>query len=363
MAPDTVIRPQFMAITFPMRIFTVGLCSIVAIGFLIVSGCSASSTKDPEALYRDAALLATAGQFEEAAHILRKAAELGHGKAMSDLGALYGNGIGVSQNWEEAVNWWTKAVQAGDSGAIYNVGIYHYKQGQFSTAFLWFHEAATRGIAAGMMSVGSMHMKGEGVPEDSEEGLRWVRGAAKAGLPAAQSVLDLHEHDRQALEDSDMPYVISVDTWRQLLLPGRDGDTQAVVRLFPSVSIDTACGDTTTTTHSPSLAAQHIGSLLQCAVGAVASKERQPNTERLHAATAGLLLQRYGLELWQPPLWTDEAGEKVSALHSHYDKIATIRHNLAQNHWAAIFTTSYKNLLQTAQGNNAPVPDYYAKGL
>ena len=206
-------------------------------------------------------------------------------------------------------------------------------------------------------------MKGEGVPEDSEEGLRWVRGAAKAGLPAAQSVLDLHERNRQTLGDSDLPYVISVDTWRRLLPHVLDGDTQAAFRLFPSISIDTACEDTTTTTNSPSRAAQHIGSLLQCSVGAVASKDRQPNTERLRAATVGLLLQRYGLELWQPPLWTDEAGEKVSALHSHYDKIATIRHNRAEHHWAAIFTTSYQNLLQAAQGHNAPVPDYSAKGL
>ncbi len=352
-----------MAIMFPVRIFTGGLCSIVVIGFLVVSGCSASSKKDPEAIYRDAALLATAGRLEEAAQMLRKAAELGHGKAMSDLGALYSNGIGVSQDWEEAVKWWTKAVQAGDSGAIYNVGVYHYKQGQFSKAFLWFHEAATRGIAAGMMSLGSMHMKGEGVPEDSEEGLRWVRAAAKAGLPAAQSVLDLHERNSQALEDSDMPYVILVDTWRRLLPHVLDGNTQAAFSLFASVSIDTACGDTTTATNSPSLAAQQIGSLLQCSVGTVASRERQPNTESLRAATAGILLQRYGLELWKLPLWTEEAGKKASALSSNYDTIATIRQNLAKNHWAAIFTTSYKNLLQAAQGSNAPVPDYYAKGF
>ena len=352
-----------MAIKFPVRIFAGGLCSLVVIGSLVVSGCSANAKKDPEAIYRDAALLASTGRHEEAAHMLRKAAELGHGKAMSDLGALYSNGIGVSQDWEEAVKWWTKAVQAGDSGAIYNVGVYHYKQGKFSKAFLWFHEAATRGIAAGMMSVGSMHMKGEGVPEDREEGLRWVRAAAKAGLPAAQSVLDLHERDSQALEDSDMPYVILIDTWRRLLPHVLDGDTQAALRLFTSVSIDTACGDTTTTTNSPSLAAQQIGSLLQCSVGAVASKNLQPNTESLRAATVGILLQRYGLELWKPPLWTDEAGKKVSALSSNYDKTATIRHNLKKNHWAAIFTTSYQNLLQAAQGSNAPVPDYYAKGF
>lgn len=352
-----------MAITFPVRIFTGGLCSIVVIGVLVVSGCSASSKKDPEAIYRDAALLANTGRYEEAAQMWKKAAELGHSKAMSDLGALYSNGLGVSEDWEEAVKWWTKAVQAGDSESIYSVGLYHYKQGRFSQAFLWLHEAATRGIAAGMMSVGSMHMKGEGVPEDSEEGLRWVRAAAKAGLPAAKTALDRHERDGQALEDSDRPYVISVETWRRLLPHVFDGDTQAAFSLFTNVSIDHACGGAAITTNSPSLAAQQLGSLLQCSVGAVTSKELPPNTERLRAATVGILLQRYGLELWNPQLWTDEAGKKVSALSSNYDKAATIRHNLAKNHWAAIFTTSYQNLLQAAQGSNAPVPDYYAKGL
>lgn len=276
---------------------------------------------------------------------------------------VYSNGLGVSEDWEEAVKWWTKAVQAGDSESLYNVGLYHYKHGKFSQAFLWLNEAATRGIATGMMRVGSMHMKGEGVPEDREEGLRWVRAAAKAGLPAAQSVLDLHERDGQALKDSDMPYVISVDTWRRLLPHVLDGDMQAALSLFTNVSIDHACRGTAITTHSPSLAAQQLGSLLQCSVGAVASKDLPPNTERLRAATVGILLQRYGLELWKAQLWTDEAGKKASALSSNYDKAATIRHNLAKNHWAVIFTTSYQNLLQAAQGSTASVPDYYAKGL
>ena len=352
-----------MAIMFLLRIFTGGLCSIVVIGVLIISGCSASSKKDPEAIYRDAALLASTGRYEEAAQMWKKAAELGHSKAMSDLGALYSNGLGVSEDWEEAVKWWTKAVQAGDSESIYNVGVYHYKQGKFNKAFLWLNEAAHRGIAAGMMSVGSMHMKGEGVPADSEEGLRWVRAAAKAGLPVAKTVLDLHERDSQALEGPDMPYVISVDIWRRLLPHVLDGNTQAALSHFPGISIDTACGDAAITTNSPSLAAQQIGSLLQCSVGAVAGEKLQSNTESLRAATVGILLQRYGLELWKPEPWTDEAGKKVSALSSNYDKIATIRHSLAKNHWAAIFTTSYQNLLQAAQGSNAPVPDYYAKGF
>ncbi|MBM4126666.1 MAG: sel1 repeat family protein [Nitrospira sp.] len=349
-----------MASMFPVRRFASGLCSFVVIGFLVMSGCS---KKDPEAMYRDAALLANTGRYEEAAQIWKKAAELGHRKAMSDLGALYSNGLGVSEDWEEAVTWWTKAVQAGDSEAIYSIGIYHYKQGQLNKAFLWFHEAATRGIPAAMLRVGSMHLKGEGVPADREEGLRWVRAAAKAGLPAAQTALDLHERDSQALDDSDMPYVISVDTWQRLLAHVRDGDTQAALSLFTNNSIDTACGSTAITTNSPSLAAQQLGALLQCSVGAVVSKERQPNTERLRATAVGILLQKYGLELWKPPLWTDEAGKKAEALSSNYDKAATIRHNLAKHHWATIFTSSYTNLLQAAQEHNAPIPDYYAKGL
>ncbi|MBH0176276.1 MAG: sel1 repeat family protein [Nitrospira sp.] len=87
-----------MASMFPMRIITAGLCSIVVIGVLVVSGCSASSKKDPEAIYRDAALLASTGRYEEAAQMWKKAAELGHSKAMSDLGALYSNGLGVSED-------------------------------------------------------------------------------------------------------------------------------------------------------------------------------------------------------------------------------------------------------------------------
>ncbi|MBM4139549.1 MAG: hypothetical protein FJ244_08805 [Nitrospira sp.] len=116
-------------------------------------------------------------------------------------------------------------------------------------------------------------------------------------------------------------------------------------------------------TNRPSLAVQLIGSILQCAVGTVTSKERQLNTESVRAETVGILLQKYDLEVWKPQLWTDEAGKRVSALSLNYDKIATIRHNLVKHHWAVIFTTSYKNLLQAAQERNTPVPDYYAKSF
>ncbi|MDF0665021.1 MAG: tetratricopeptide repeat protein [Nitrospira sp.] len=315
----------------------------------------------PEALYHKASSHFSAGQVREGLELLSKAAGLGYPKAMSDLGALYSKGIGVPEDWEEAIKWWTRAAQIGDLGAIYNVGAYYYRRGDFSMAFSWFSEAANRGLPEGMMSVGYMYVRGESVSQNRAEGLRWLRAAAKAGLPAAKNILNAYEGDGQRLEESDMAYVIDVDTWSKVLTYALDGDTSAVFDLFASVAVDKACLDVTTTMNSPSLAAQQTGSLLHCSAGAVIEKAMEADIDRIRAAIAGLLLQRYGLELWKPTLGTNEAVKKTTILSSNYDRMATINAALSGDSTKTIFVVSYENLLKAAQANNAPTPDYVTK--
>ena len=92
----------------------------------------------------------------------RKAADAGHAVAMNNIGVLYHNGWGVSQDYTEAMRWYRKAADAGIDTAMYNIGwLYH---------------------------------KGLGVSQDYTEAKKWYRKAADAGdADAAQRLRELDE--------------------------------------------------------------------------------------------------------------------------------------------------------------------------
>ncbi len=62
---------------------------------------------------------------------------------------MYENGLGVSQDYTEAVNWYTKAAEQGWTDAQLNLGLmYAYGRGMptnFITAYVWESIAAESG--------------------------------------------------------------------------------------------------------------------------------------------------------------------------------------------------------------------------
>ena len=54
---------------------------------------------------------------------MRKAAEQGHARAQNHLGWMYDEGIGVSQDDQEAVSWYGKAAKQGLATAQNNLGV------------------------------------------------------------------------------------------------------------------------------------------------------------------------------------------------------------------------------------------------
>ena len=53
---------------------------------------------------------------------IRFAAEQGDAKAQSNLGLMYDQGLGVSQDYAEAVRWFRLAAEQGDAGAQCQLG-------------------------------------------------------------------------------------------------------------------------------------------------------------------------------------------------------------------------------------------------
>ncbi len=140
----------------------------------------------------------TQGDFEvcyDAAKRLegRLAAEQGNASAQYNLGLMYDNGQGVTQDYAEAVKWYRLAAEQGDADAQYNLALM-YRDGQGVTqddaeAVKWYRLAAGQGVAQAQYNLGWMYDNGQGVVQDYAEAVKWYRLAAEQGYAQAQNNL------------------------------------------------------------------------------------------------------------------------------------------------------------------------------
>lgn len=74
------------------------------------------------------------------------AADKGNGKVMRMIGKLYGEGLGITQDWTAALEWYHKAERAVNNKAFFLIGMRYYGgQGvtkDFTKAMVWFVKAA-----------------------------------------------------------------------------------------------------------------------------------------------------------------------------------------------------------------------------
>ena len=89
------------------------------------------------------------GDYTTALQHFRPLAEQGHAKAQANLGFMYSNGQGVSQDYEKSIKWLSKAATQNNAHAQHNLGIIHgnglgVQQDHF-LAYIWFNIAAANG--------------------------------------------------------------------------------------------------------------------------------------------------------------------------------------------------------------------------
>src|SRR6056297_3093692 len=96
---------------------------------------------------------ARAGDYQTALENWLPLAEQGDAKAQRNLGSMYRNGRGETQDDAKAERWFRKAVEQ-------------------------FRLAAEQGDADAQYSLGFMYRNGQGVMQNAIEGERWLRKAA-----------------------------------------------------------------------------------------------------------------------------------------------------------------------------------------
>src|SRR5207248_324006 len=97
------------------------------------------------------------GDDATALRLIRPLADQGNAEAQYNLGLMFGNGQGVSQDYAAAIKWFRLAAVQGDADAQYSLGRRYYN--------------------------------GEGVAKDYAEAAKWFRLGAEQGHAGAQYAL------------------------------------------------------------------------------------------------------------------------------------------------------------------------------
>ena len=131
--------------------------------------------------------------YAEALTWYRKAADRGYGAAQNQLGWMHQKGLGVQQNYAEALSWYRKAAGQDDAAGQNNLGCMHLEglggKQNYAKALTWYRKAANQGYVLAESNLGWIHQNGLGVKQNYAEALIWYRKAANQGYAFAQNQL------------------------------------------------------------------------------------------------------------------------------------------------------------------------------
>jgi uncharacterized protein len=162
-----------------MKTLTVILATAVA-AFLAIGAANAGPFEEAVTAYQR-------GDFHAAFQKFMPAAEGGNVDAQVNVGAMYANGEGVEQNFDEALKWYRLAAEQGNAtaqnrlGAMYDDGVGVAQD--FEEAAKWYRRSAEQGNVGAQINLGAMHAKGIGVTRDYVLAHMWLSVAASR-IPA-----------------------------------------------------------------------------------------------------------------------------------------------------------------------------------
>jgi len=175
--------------------------SRLALGLLFIAtamSCQASFEKSLRKFYTSSK--------PEAVREIKQLAEKGDINAEAFLGAMYGSGDGVAQDYRQAIKWQTRAARKGHVQAQYNLAV--------------------------------MYSRGMGVPQDLDSAVKWFQAAADQGLPEAHMHLGLFHEKGWVLRKcpyaaSEEYYQAGEDYLQRNDLKGARQAAQEIRRLLP----------------------------------------------------------------------------------------------------------------------------------
>ncbi len=161
-----------------------------------VSRDAAGVDADPVQMTRTANVLRrgakSAKDLLEAAHLYRRAAEMGFVPAQNNLAAMYETGIGVPVNLPEAARWYRSAAEGGFAHAQHSFGeMLLNGRGVAKDALVgasWVERAAKQGHKSACVHLARMYWEGAEVPRAPVKALVWAVRAETLGDPEAPAL-------------------------------------------------------------------------------------------------------------------------------------------------------------------------------
>ena len=161
-----------------------------------------------------------------------KAAKRGHVKAQFALGTMYQQGWGVKQSDNKAFDWYIKAAEKGDPLAMFVVGSF-YSQGRgimlsTSRAVKWYRQASEHGHAESQFNLANHYFRGEGVAQNEREGMRWLQQSAANGLSSAQYDLGVRYANAKGVNQN----LIEAYVWLAIAQKGNHPQAEQALKLL-----------------------------------------------------------------------------------------------------------------------------------
>jgi TPR repeat protein len=108
---------------------------------------------------------------------LLAAAKLGDEEAQVSVGYHYAYGITGKVNVDEALRWWKRAYKRDSWAAAFNLGMFFRDAKQWGKALNWFERAIQAGDEDGLIEIAKIHLRYGG---DRAAGLRYLKLAVAA---------------------------------------------------------------------------------------------------------------------------------------------------------------------------------------
>jgi TPR repeat protein len=138
------------------------------------------------------------------AEATRRVQEKGDPRAMTLLGELYSNGLGVPLDEVKAAKWYKLAADRGDSDAMFALAIFHIsRRGGLhdrTEAARLLTSAAKLGNAAAAYDLGLLYLEGQQFPQDFARAAELFKAAAQQGNAEAQYALATLYKDGKGVE-------------------------------------------------------------------------------------------------------------------------------------------------------------------
>lgn len=137
---------------------------------------------------------------------LSKAAATGDAVAQNHLASMYAAGLGVSEDYVQAIFWFRKAAEQGEARSQYDLGrMYEMGKGvlkDYDEAMGWYKKAADQGYAYAQSGLGGMYAEGRGVKKDGTQAAAWYKKAADQGNAEGQKRLgDMYQKGNGVSKD------------------------------------------------------------------------------------------------------------------------------------------------------------------